>query len=187
MPILNTPSHYGAVAQILHWATAVLVLSAWMLGQVGEDLGGDGPRAPGIVAHVMVGLAVLLVLLIRLGWRLLDAPPAAEPSRLGAWADRVARWAHYGLLALLFVAPVGGIAYQFALGEPLYLFGFFEIASPGALPRATARSIKEMHEVFANLLMFLALVHAGAALFHHWILRDDVFRRMWPFGGHKAP
>lgn len=187
MPLFNTQARYGAVAQALHWATAVLVLCAWVLGQVGEDLGGDGPRAPGIVAHVMVGLAVLLVLAVRLVWRLVDTPPAAERTRLGALADRVAGWAHYALLALLFVAPIGGIAYQLARGEPIYLFGFAEIASPGTMARATSRSIKEMHEVFANMLMMLALVHAGAALFHHWILRDNVLRRMWPFSGHNAP
>jgi cytochrome b561 len=186
VPLLNTQLRYGAVAQTLHWATAILVVSAWVLGQVGENLGGDGPRAPGLIAHVMVGLAVLLVLAVRLGWRLVDAPPLAEPTRLGAFIDRVARWAHYALLVLLFVAPAGGIAYQLARGEPLYLFGFYEVASPGALPRATSRAIKEMHEVFANLLMILALAHGAAALFHHWVLRDNVLRRMWPFGGHNA-
>ena len=54
------------------------------------------------------------------------------------------------------------------------------------IPRATARAVKEVHEVLSNALLFLALAHAAAALFHHWILRDDVLRRMWPFGDHNA-
>jgi cytochrome b561 len=179
--LFNSQNRYGAVAQLLHWATAILVAGAWLLGQVGEDLGGEGPRAVGIVAHVMVGLAVLLVLVVRLGWRLIDAPPPAEHSRLGVLFDRAGRLAHVVLLVLLFAVPVAGIAYQLALGEPLYLFGLAEIPSPVTATRATARSIKEVHELVANLLMILALLHAVAALFHHWVLRDGVLRRMWPF------
>ena len=85
------------------------------------------------------------------------------------------------LLFLLFAVPLGGIAYQFARGEPLYMFGIAEIASPVTLPRETSRNIKEMHETFANVLMILALLHGAAALFHHWVLRDRVLKRMWPF------
>jgi cytochrome b561 len=169
------------VAQVLHWATAFLVAIAWLLGQVGEDLGGRGPRAAGLIAHVMVGLAVLVVLALRVGWRLIDAPPPAEATRLGALADRAAGLVHYMLLFLLFAGPLAGIAYQFARGEPLYLFGFAEIASPVTLSRDTARGIKELHEVFANALLVLALLHAVAALGHHWLLHDRVLKRMWPF------
>lgn len=179
--LFNSANRYGAFAQALHWMTAVLVAAAWILGQIGEDLGGDGPRAAGMIAHVMVGLAVLSVLVVRLGWRLIDAPPPAEVTRLGTLADRLAGLAHYALLFLLFAVPLGGIAYQFARGEPLYMFGIAEIASPVTLPRETSRNIKEMHETFANVLMILALLHGAAALFHHWVLRDRVLKRMWPF------
>lgn len=181
MALFNSATRYGALAQALHWATAFLVGAAWLLGQVGEDLGGDGPRALGLIAHVMVGLAVLLALALRLGWRLIDAPPAAEVTRLGTLADRAAGLVHYVLLFLLLAAPLAGIAYQFARGEPLYLFGLAEIASPATLARATARSIKEAHELFANALLILALLHGAAALFHHLILRDNVLKRMSPF------
>ena len=183
MPLFNSVDRYGAVARTLHWATAFLVAIAWLLGQIGEDLGGQGPRAAGLIAHVMVGLAVLLTLALRLVWRLIDPPPPAETTKLGNLADRAAGLVHYMLLFMLFAAPLAGIVYQFARGEPLYLFGLAEIASPMILERATARSIKDLHEAFANALLVLALLHAAAALFHHIILHDRVLKRMWPFGG----
>lgn len=182
MQIRNSSTRYGAVAQAFHWATAVLVVAAWILGQVGEDLGGDGPRAPGVVAHMLVGLSVLLFLVMRFGWRLIDAPPAGEVTRLGALADRAAVLVHYALLALLALAPLAGIAYQFSRGEPLFIYGLVEIPSPmTALTRADQRRVKEVHETLSNALLILAGLHAAAGLFHHWVLRDGVLRRMWPF------
>ena len=181
MPLFNSIDRYGAMARTLHWATALLVGAAWLLGQIGEDIGGHGPRAAGLIAHVMVGLAVLVTLTLRVGWRLIDTPPPAEATPLGSLADRAAGLVHYLLLFLLLAAPLAGVAYQFARGEPLYLFGFAEIASPLTLSRDVASGIKELHEAFANALLVLALLHALAALGHHWILRDRVLKRMWPF------
>ena len=176
MQIFNTPDRFGVVAQALHWATAVLVAFSWMLGQAGDDV------AAILSAHMFAGLAVFVVLALRLIWRLVDPPPTPEATGLGAWADRAARIVHYVLLALLVLAPAVGIAYQFARGEALPLFGFAEISSPIVVSREAARSVKEAHEFFANALLMVALLHAAAALFHHWVLRDRVLKRMWPFG-----
>ncbi len=182
MSFRNSPHNYGAVAQTLHWLTVLLVATAWILGQVGEDLGGDGPRAPGILAHIFVGLAVLAVLALRLLWRLADTKPEPEVTVLGPWADRLATLTHYLLLILLALAPFSGVAYRFASGDPLPVFGLFEIASPLSMDRAAARSVKEVHEVMTNALLFLALVHGGAALVHHWLLGDRTLKRMLPGG-----
>ena len=182
MQIRNSSTRYGAMAQAFHWATAVLVVTAWILGQVGEDLGGAGLRAPGVVAHMLVGLTVLMFLAMRFGWRLIDTPPAGEVTRLGVLADRAAVLVHYALLALLALAPLAGVAYQFSRGEPLFVYGLFEIPSPmAALARADQRSVKEVHETLSNALFILAGLHAAAGLSHHWVLRDGVLKRMWPF------
>ena len=178
----NSSNRFGAVAQILHWLTVLLVAAAWLLGQVGEELGGEGPQAPGIVAHIFIGLAVLAVLAIRVLWRLQDPKPMLEATVLGPWADRLATLTHYLLLLLLVLAPLSGIAFRFASGQALPVFGLFEIASPVSVGRATARSVKEVHELMANALLFVALAHAAAALFHHWLLGDRTLKRMLPGG-----
>jgi len=60
------------------------------------------------------------------------------------------------------------------------LFGLGSIPSPWAADRAFARSVTEMHELAANVLLALAALHAGAALAHHWLFHDRTLKRMLP-------
>lgn len=176
MQMFNTPQRYGAVAQVLHWSTAVFVVVAWVLGQIVDDL----PKAVGLFAHISAGLAVLTIVIVRLLWRLVDPPPQAEVTRFGVWLERVGRIAHLALYVLLIAVPIVGIVTQFGRGQSLPLFGLGEIASPWPADRAFARSVKEVHETLSNLLIVIAAVHAGAALAHHWLLRDRTLARMLP-------
>lgn len=183
MQLRNSASGYGAVSRSLHWITVVLVLIAWAVGTFGDVLPKGEARATGLAVHIAAGLAILVVLAVRLVWRAIDPPPPPEHTMFGTWGDRASRLAHYTLYALLLLVPVIGIAVQFARGTPLPLFGLAEIASPWAADRAFARSMKEVHEVLANALVILAALHAAAALVHHWVLRDRTLARMLPGGG----
>jgi cytochrome b561 len=176
----NSIEGYGAVPQMLHWITLVLVLLAWFLGQFDDIFPKGAARTASLFVHNTAGLAVVGILVVRLVWRLVDSPPPIEQTILGAWLDRAGRLIHYVLYALLIAAPVSGIILQFARGDPLPLFGLTEIASPWAADRAFARSVKEVHEVMANVLVFLAAFHAAAALLHHWVFRDRTLVRMLP-------
>ncbi len=180
MQYRNSRDRYGAIPQALHWTTVVLVLLAWLLGQFGDDLPTRAAEATGLFIHMSAGLLVLALLVLRLLWRVGDASPAAEPTAFGVWLDRAADLAHWALYALLIAVPVSGIVLQFARGYALPLFGMSEIASPWAADRAFSRSVREVHEVLANALVILAAVHAAAALFHHWVLRDRTLVRMLP-------
>lgn len=176
MQIFNTQQRYGAIAQLLHWSTAIFVVLAWVLGQTVDDL----PKAFGLFSHISAGLAVLAIVIVRLMWRFVDAPPKAEVTPLGVWLDRAGRAAHLVLYALLIVVPIVGIVTQFGRGQPLPLFGLADIASPWPADRAFARSVKEVHETLSNVLLIIAGLHAAAALGHHWLLRDRTLVRMLP-------
>lgn len=178
----NSADSYGAVPQALHWLTVGLVALAWALGTFDDVLPKGAARASGLFVHIFAGMAILAVLIVRLLWRIVDPPPPAEATMLGAWLDRAGRLAHYALYALLVAAPVAGIVLQFARGDALPLFGLAEIASPWTADRAFARSVKEVHEVLANALVILAAFHAAAALVHHWVFRDRTLTRMLPHG-----
>lgn len=180
MQYRNSPDGYGAIPKALHWTTVVLILAAWMLGQIGDDLPSRAAEAASLFIHMSAGLLVLAILALRFVWRLGDPPPPAEPTALGSWLDRLAHVAHYALYAMLIAVPVSGIVLQFARGRGVPLFGISEIASPWTANRAFSRNVKEVHEVLANALVILAAVHAAAALFHHWVLRDRTLVRMLP-------
>lgn len=180
MQYRNSVSGYGIVSLSLHWLTAGLVAVAWTLGTFSDVLPKGAARAFGIHLHILTGLTIVGVVLIRLVWRAFDPPPPSGPTALGAWLDRAAHFAHYALYGLLIGALVSGIVLQFARGNALPLFGIYEIASPWPADRAFSRKIKGVHELLANGLVVLAGLHAAASLFHHWILRDRTLLRMLP-------
>lgn len=175
----NSPDRYGAVLLTIHWLTVVLIVVAWLLGQIKDATPQDWHR-PVQQLHNSAGLIVLLLLAIRLAWRLADPAPALAPSRLGPLARWGAHLAHGVLYLLMLAVPVTGIVLVFAGGRALNIFGLFEIASPWVRDREFAHSVHEVHEWVANGLLILAFLHAVAALVHHWVLRDQTLRRMLP-------
>ena len=187
MRLRNSPSHYGAIAMSFHWITVALVIIAWALGTFDDVLPRGPARAAGLFVHISAGIAILAMLIARLAWRVGDPPPQAETTFLGVWADRAGRLAHVTLYALLVAVPIAGIVLQFARGNALPVFGLYEIASPWLADRAFARSVKEVHEVLANALVILAALHAGAALLHHWVLKDRTLLRMLPWSAQSRP
>jgi len=172
----NQANDYGAPAKALHWLGALCVVLAWLLGTFIDDL----PKAwePKVIfTHMSLGLTVLALLVLRLGWRVArPVPPLA--TRLGPWVDFLAVAMQWLLLALMIAVPITGIVLELARGQPLPLFGLAEIASPWPRDRAFAGSVKEVHETVANALLLLATLHAAAALFHHFMLKDRVLVRM---------
>ena len=120
MRLRNSAEGYGAVSQMMHWITVVLIILAWVLGEF-DDIFPKGAaraaRAAALFVHISAGLMVLGILTLRLFWRLVDPPPPTEQTILGAWLDRAGRLAHYVLYALLIAVPISGIVLQFARGN----------------------------------------------------------------------
>lgn len=175
---------YSGVAQSLHWLTAFFVLIAWSLGEFDDVLPKGVARAAGLFVHISVGLAILVMLVVRVPWQVTHKQPP-ETTKFGAWmtiwTDPAARIAHYAMYLLLAAVPISGIVLQFARGNALPLFGLVEIASPWIADRAFASSVKEIHEILANALVILAMFHGLAALLHHFVFGDRTLVRMLPF------
>ena len=180
MQLRNSPERYGTIAKMLHWTIAALVMVAWVLGTVGDELPRGAVRATGQLIHISVGLGILALLVIRLIWRMSDPPPAPELTPFGRWADRAGRLVHWLLYALLAAVIAAGITGQFADGDALPVFGLFEIVSPWTKDHQFAKAVEEIHEVLANTLVIVVALHAAAALVHHWLLHDRTLARMLP-------
>jgi len=180
MQLRNNSSRHGALALAAHWMTALLVLASWLLGTCGDLLPRGTPSEVGLIVHMCMGLTVLMILLPRLAWRLIDQQPSPERTHLGVWGERASTIVHYALYALLFAVLILGILTQFMRGHPLPILGLFEIASPLSADRSLARSLKNVHGWLADGILILAALHAGAAILHHWVLRDNTLRRMLP-------
>jgi cytochrome b561 len=182
MKLFSSSQHYGAIALSLHWATVLLVAVAWLLGIFGDALPGKPAQAAGLFVHISAGLLVLLFTMLRLAWRGIDSSPDEDvaSTALSRWLLLAAKATHLALYLLLIVVPLVGIGVQFARGNALPVFGLLQIASPWVADRAFAHTVKEVHEWLSHALMLAAVLHAAAALLHHWVLHDRTLFRMLP-------
>jgi cytochrome b561 len=178
MATLEGQTSFGPFAKGLHWIAALCVVLAWAVGSMGDEVS-RASEATALAIHMSLGLAVLLILALRLAARF-ASPTPSELSRFSPWSNYLAAIGHWLLYALMAAVPVVGIMLQFARGEALPAFGLLHIASPWPAERAFAHSLKEVHEVLANALVILAALHIAAALFHHFVLRDRTLLRMLP-------
>ncbi len=180
MTIRSTGSHYGAIAQGFHWLTVILVLGAYITSEGGSEAkiysaAFDTTRR----IHETFGLAVLAVVVLRLLWRLADRTPA--PTEAPVWMQRVAKAAHILLYVLLFAVPLSAVFGTWFQGHPVTPLGF-DFAAPMAPSRGLGGTSIEAHELLGNAILWLAGIHAAAALLHHFVLHDSVLRRMLPGG-----
>lgn len=174
---------YDGLEMSLHWATAVLVVTNYLLAQIWDFLQRGTPLRHGMQSlHVSLGLVLTVVLIARIAWRI--GPGRRVPPATTGLVELASQVVHYALYALL-IAVVGlGFAFRWAQGEPLSFFGLFSIPSPYAFAKGQAHTIGEIHNWVATIIIIIAGLHAAAALFHHFVLRDDVLWRMLP--GLKA-
>ncbi len=173
--------HYDRVEIALHWTTAAFVAVLWLLGQGWGYLprGSDGRHALQDL-HVSLGLLFTAVLAARILWRL--GPGRRPLPATTGLAEVAAKLVHYLLYVLLTGQVVLGWLWRWANHDPLSLFGLFTIPSPAAFTKAQKTLFGNLHGTIANVILILAGLHAAAALFHHFALRDGVLRRMLPAG-----
>ena len=186
----NTRVRYGAVAMTLHWLLAALILFMLALGLFMTSLDEMDPRTfPLFQIHKSIGLTILILTLLRLGWRLANPVPSL-PSGMRAWERLAARGTHALFYVLMIAIPLMGWATVSAapLAVPTMWFGLFEwphIPFLADLPRAEKRMIEgplaTTHAVLALSMLGLAVLHVAAALKHQFRDRDDVLKRMLPW------
>jgi cytochrome b561 len=171
---------YASSQKAIHWAVFLLVIGLYGLTYV-VDLfpRGDPGRALVWWLHISFGMLLFALVVVRVGLRLTLGTPGlpVEMSQLERW---VAKIVHLLLYALLVAIPILGILLTWYRGDALSFFGLFTIPAPVSPDRATAGFIKQLHSLCANLILILAGLHAAAALWHHFIRRDDVLKRMLP-------
>lgn len=179
-PAVSTtvPPRYGAVAQALHWALAVIILTLAGLGIWLESM----PRGPFkgwlLDLHSAFGVLALVLIMARIAWRLTHpAPPL--PADTPAMVRLASRISHGTLYMLMAAIPVAGIATMLLRGRGIN-FGVFEVPPLMAADRGMAKSVEGIHTTMAWILLALVVAHVAAALWHHFVRRDAVLRRMLP-------
>jgi len=168
---------YDGVAIALHWATAFLVIANFALAQT-WDWFAKPTRGLMEDTHMSFGVLLTAVIVARIAWRLI---PGHQVSSLEAGWQRIASKAtHYVLYALL-VAEAGlGFAFRWGAGRPMEFFGVGIPPLIGEIAKPLRRELREFHEWIGWAIIVIALLHAAAALYHHYVLKDRVLERMLP-------
>jgi superoxide oxidase len=164
----------------LHWATVLLVLallvSGWLHALAGPQIGSFAPAL--LQIHRSAGVTLWLVTVFRLGWRLTKATLPPFPTRMTRLHRATVKCTEYGLYALLLSQPSTGLLSTLFGARPFALFAWQ--FSPLMRDDMLQTAFLLAHEFGAWALAALAASHAAAALFHHFVLRDDVLERMAP-------
>jgi cytochrome b561 len=172
-------ARYGIVAQALHWLVAALIVVMFGLGWYMVGLPLSERKFELYQLHKSLGITILALAAIRLTWRLFNPAPPLPPS-LPPWERAAARANHALLYAMLFVQPIIGFLQSNAANFPVVWWGVVRLPAVIGNDEALAEKLLAVHRWNSRLLLALVLLHVAAALRHHFILRDDVVRRMLP-------
>lgn len=174
-------ARYGAVAQAFHWATAILVLVAFIYGPGGSELRVYSPaRDFDRQLHETLGLCVLALVVLRLLWRMVDTRP--EAPQVSRWMGIAAKAVQAALYLLLFAVPFTAIAGAWLEGHALTLLAGVQIPPPFGMSHDTGASIAAVHGWLGDVILWLAGLHALAGIYHHFVLKDGVLASMLPRG-----
>ena len=176
----TTLAHYPRPIIIMHWLTLLLLIGVYAT----IELRGIFPKEDPLYAamkswHFMLGLGVLFLTVLRLAmraiWRQLPAiEPAAPPLQ-----EMLSKLVHLMLYVILLGLPLAGWLILSAAGKPIPFFGL-ELPPLIGINKELGKQIKEVHETVANIGYGLIGLHALAALYHHYIVKDNALTRMLP-------
>lgn len=175
---MNAPTaevlRYDPRTIALHWLTVALVAALWCLGQSIDWFPKGDPRVTARSLHLTLGAVLAAVLAFRLWWRI--GAGARLPLTGPGLMDKVARLVHQLLYVLLVVTVLAGLLNAWERGDSLY--GLVRIVSFAPDNKDLRGTIEDVHALLANSLVIVAGLHAAAALFHHYRLKDQVLQRM---------
>lgn len=176
----TSPAAYTRTAIGLHWLVALLIFTAFPLGLYMSDLPVSPLKLRLYSYHKWIGVTIFLLAVLRLSWRLTHRPPVL-PDAMANWEKLAATGMHWLLYALLFIVPLSGWLMSSAKGIQTVWFGVLPLPDLIGKDKALGELLSGLHESFNFLMIGLVLAHAGAALKHHFLDRDDVLARMLPF------
>jgi cytochrome b561 len=191
MAVRDTTTSWGWPARLIHWVMAALILFMLGLGFWVSDFETDIARQIQLTfMHKSFGFTIFVLAVIRVVWRLFNrrATPAL-PVEMPRWQHQAAEWSHRALYFLIFAIPLTGwlMASSSPLNDegaypvrlPNLVFGLFEMPDPYPVgSKELSDMFHTIHQSLSLVLIAILVVHAGAALKHHVIDRDDVLKRM---------
>ncbi len=190
MKLRNDAESWGLIARLLHWSMAAIIVFMLVVGVYMTRIADDMVLRFGLTqTHKSWGFVVFALVFARLGWRLAQPAAPEPPADTKPWEAVAARATHVGFYVLMALMPLTG--WLMASASPLNdegaypvqiknrVFGLFELPDPIAPGDETLEAaFHALHLAGAIALAAFLALHVGAALKHHFVLRDGVLKRM---------
>jgi cytochrome b561 len=178
MQIKNDSTRYGAVAQLFHWAIVALIIIQFFLANKAANLPIGPAKIATLATHKSFGMTIFGLAVLRLIWRWFNPVPSLPAGP--RWQQHAAHISHWLLYGLILVTPIVGWLSSSARNFPVSWFGLITLPDFVEPNKEVYDFLNSTHEALAFTLLCVALIHAAAALKHHFIDRDNVLRRMLP-------
>lgn len=180
LKIKNTKERYGIISICFHWVMAIIVIALIGIGIYMAESEWSDKIAKLYSLHKSFGVLILMLVIFRIIWNFSNKESPTLPDNLPKWQNISAKISHSLLYLLLFIIPISGCVMSLSAGYSISFFGLFNL--PEVIPaNSDIKKIASLiHEYSAFFLMFLIIVHAGAALQHHFFYKDNILKRMLP-------
>ena len=178
--VKNTKEGYGSVSKLIHWSFAIVFGYTFFLAKMMEDM----PRGPELFEtiglHKSMGIMVLAFACARIIWVSFNEKPEAS-QKVNENVKMAGELMVKALYLLMFLIPITGWLMSDAKGYPVSVFGYFDMVSIVGKDKEMADIFEAIHKLTGNAVLVLVGIHAAASLYHHFIVKDNVLKRMLPF------
>jgi len=167
---------YGIVAKSLHWLIFALLVTQYAIGSIMPHIGRKTVNEGWVNWHFSVGAAILFFIIIRLVWKILH--PVAQASTLTPVEQKLSALTHWALYLLVLVMTLLGWAATNSRGWDVNLFGIVTLPKISPTGSEWGHECGDIHNILVYVLLGFIILHVAAALYHHFIKRDQVLDRM---------
>ena len=181
----NSTARYGSLQVALHWLMLVLLVAVYAAMELRENFPkGSDPREFLKSLHFMLGISVLILVAIRIAARFSGPTPAIVPQP-PSWQELLAKLLHLAMYAFMIGMPIAGWLILSGEGKPVPFFGL-ELPPLMGPDKDLAETIEHWHKDVGEWAYYVVGLHAVAALFHHYVQKDNTLVRMLPWGRKAA-
>jgi cytochrome b561 len=177
MQIKNSSNNYGIVAKSFHWIMALIIICLLCVGLYMVGLPLSSQKLKLFRWHKEFGLLILMLVILRYGWRLLNTTPVL-PATMPWWQKLAAHASHWALYGFMVAMPLTGWLLTSAAGLAPSFFGLFVMPTLIAPNDSLTHLLGDIHKWLAWGLIATICAHAGAALYHYFVEKDDILQRM---------
>ncbi len=170
----SNQNQYGSIAVSIHWLSALLILFLIGSGLTANGIEDNSVKSLILRVHVPIGILVLLLTITRIIWWIfVDKKP--QPISMPSWQKRVSQAVHILLYVVILGMTASGIGMMILSGAGPIIFG----GNSAELPNFWEYAPRTPHGIGARVILALLILHAGAAIHHHFVKKDGLLRRMW--------